>query len=143
MIHIFENLRFLHNSSQEEVVGLTLPGDESTHRRMVLNRSHSYSTERNVWLLSADARKEGTRDESVREFAGEVIDPCARNTSADEKRPLDCLPPSLRAGYLPPGGILKIVDSLNSKRCYEECGQLRFYPGLSSLKRHILPLVLD
>ena len=36
----------------------------------------------------------------------------SRNTSAGKKkRPLDCLPP---------GGILKIVDSLNSKRRYEE-----------------------
>ena len=36
--------------------------------------------------------------------------PC--NTSADKiKRPLDCLPP---------GGILKIVNSLNSKRHYKE-----------------------
>ena len=32
LIDIFEKLRLLHDSFQEEVVGLTLPGEESTHR---------------------------------------------------------------------------------------------------------------
>ena len=52
-----------------EVVTLTLPGEQSTQRRLVPIRlardsqmTVTEQTERNVWLISADAHGGGTRD---------------------------------------------------------------------------------
>ena len=42
--------------------------------------------------MYGDPRGRGTRDESLEEFAGEAIDPCARNTSADRKKKTTRLP---------------------------------------------------
>ena len=75
--NIWEKLCLLHDSSQEEVDRLTLPGEQYTQQRLVPIRSARDSqmtvtkqTERNLWLF--EQTRGGTRDESLRESAWEA-----------------------------------------------------------------------
>ena len=89
--NILEKLRLFHDSSKEEVDWLTLPGEQSTQRRLVpiwpardSQMTVTLQTEKNVGLVSADARGGGSRGEALRMSAWEARFFLASNISFSE-----------------------------------------------------------